>query len=427
MERANKYKLDKKTLDRIQAGHQAILDELKPSQAQLDHGLGLHYDSYVADVQGGIAANSPMGFRADRYLADMVRIRKELQAQKLSPAEQAERMKTAQWKWKTFESAFDPQWIETSRALWDITGVHMGLEDVAHPNENTLETALEHLARSNFVYDRRKDLIKVGGYDDIERGRREGKPCIVLALAGVGCFAEAADPLTRLDLFYALGVRMSQLTYIQKNALCCSWLQGDDTGLTPMGAKVVKRMNELGVMVDVAHCGHRSAMDVVAASSEPVLISHTACKSVYDDASNTEYLKRVLQQAYAQGVAKPACTGSRNAADELMRTVAAKDGLIAFYSIDCVIGPGPELFSTFFRHVEHAISVAGIDHVGIGTDRAYFPTWPPRSLDWTNWPYFTVGLVCRGIPDNDIRKIIGGNYLRYTRQILSKQPWGTLM
>ena len=89
------------------------------------------------------------------------------------------------------------------------------------PEENTFAAALDRVSRINFVYDRRDDLMRVSGVEDIEKGLRSGKPSVMFHLAGVGCFAEAKNPLTNLDLFYALGVRMSQLTYIQDNALCC--------------------------------------------------------------------------------------------------------------------------------------------------------------------------------------------------------------
>jgi membrane dipeptidase len=328
---------------------------------------------------------------------------------------------------RPFESAHDPQWIAESSALYQLTGVQLGLEDVAHPDDNTFEKALELLARSSYVYQRRHDLIHVAGFDDILRARESGRPCTIQHLAAVGCFADADDPIRNLDLFFALGVRMSQLTYFQQNRLCCSWCQQEDTGLTELGKQVVHRMNELGVMVDVAHCGHSSAMETVEASSEPVLISHTGCKAVYDDATNEQYLNAVFAQPYARGVPRPEKTGSRNAEDELLRAVAAKGGVAAFYTIGYVLGTGPELFDLWYRHLNHAIGVAGIDHVAIGTDRTFLPGWKPSPLVWTNWPYLTVGLVCRGHSDEEIRKILGANYLRYAERVLSKKPWGELM
>jgi len=427
LQRAAKFRLRPKMVQRIEASHRAILDELKPTRQQIEHGLELHYNSFVADVQGNVPVVTAGGISSDRMQAELVKVREQLQAQKLEPKELNRRLSDEHRRRRVFETAFDPQWIEESRALYAITGVQLGLEDMAHPGENTFEAALDHIIRANFVYEHRHDLIRVSNAQDIARGRREGKPCTVFHLAGVGGFAEAADPLRNLDFFYALGIRMCQFTYIQKNKLCCSWMQGDDTGLTALGRQVVRRMNELGIMADIAHCGLRSSLDIVAASAEPVLVSHTGCKSVYDDASNPEYLKQVFAQAYAQGIEPPKKTGSRNADDEILCAVAKRDGLVAIYTIPYVLGAGAESFGTWFRHLEHAIKVAGMDHVGIGTDRTFFPSWKPGPLDWINWPYVTVGLVCRGLSDADIRKIIGGNYLRFTERVLSKQPWGPLM
>ena len=414
-DRAAQYTIRPEIRQRIDAGHQAILDELKPTKAQLDRGLELHYNSFVADAQGNISPTSPHAFKSDRMAAHLG----EAKAGR-SPAELGEVHRRC----RTFESAFDPQWIEESRALYAIAGVDLGLEDVAHPNENTFETALEHVTRCNFTYDQRDDLIHAASVGSIQRGRKEGKPCSIWHLAGVGCFAEADDPLRNLDLFFGLGVRMFQMTYIQANTLCCSWLQGDDTGLTPLGERVVKRLNELGGMVDLAHCGDRSAMEIIETSDEPVLISHTGCRSVHDDTTNETYLNAVLAQAYAQGVPRPKTTGSRNVSDGIMKAVADKGGIVALYVMHQLLGTGPASFETWFRHLEHAIDVVGIDHVAIGTDYSFFPSWEAHALDWTNWPYFTVGLVCKGLSDDDIQKVVGLNYLGHIERVMAKRPWG---
>ncbi len=426
-ERARDFRVRHETLERIRAGHQVILDEIKPTKAQINRGLELHYNSFVADVQGSVQMSSTHGIRGDRLQADLEPIRKELSQQNLDPDEFQRRVDAIHFNWKTFESAFDEQWIEESKALYQIAGVDLGVSDVAGPEENTFAAALNRVSRINFVYERRNDLMRVAGVEDIERGIRSGKPSVLFHLAGVGCFAETEDPLGNLDLFYALGVRMSQLTYIQDNGLCCSYLQEHDTGLTPLGKQVVRRMNELGIMVDLAHSGEQSSFDIIEASTEPVMISHTGCRTIYDDSTNRGYLEKVFAQPYASGLTQPSKPGSRNASDESLRTVAEKGGLVAMYSIDYMLGTGPESFHAWYRHLEHAIGVAGIDHVAIGTDRTFFPGWQPGPLDWTNWPYWTVGLVCKGHSDAEIQKIIGGNFLRYARKVLDKRPWGAFM
>lgn len=413
--RAQQYTLRPATWQRIEAGHQVIIDELKPTKEQLDHGLALHYSSHVADAQGNISPTSAMALSSDAMAAELAR-----RAADLAPAELAECHRRC----RPFESAFDPQWIEESRALYDIAGIDVGLEDISHPDENTMPATLEHLACCHLVYGQRDDLIHVRKPADIDRGRRENKPCSVWHSAAAGAYAEAEDPLRNLDILFGLGVRMFQITYIQKNRLCCSWLQGDDTGLTEQGRAVVRRLNELGGMVDLAHCGDRSALEIIEASSEPVMISHTGCRAVYDDASEPTYLNAILEQPYARGVPRPERTGSRNASDEVIRAVADRGGVIGIYVLGYVLGQEPAPFDLWFRHIEHAIEVAGIDHVVVGSDMSFFPTWAPMAMDWTNWPYWTVGMVCRGMSDDDIRKVIGGNYLRHLRHVLDKQPWG---
>ncbi len=427
IERARSFRVRPQTLERIVAGREAFLAEMKPTKAQIARGLELHFDRFVADVQGSVQVSYIGGLQSDQMREQLRPHRNRLQEEGLEGRELARELGKIHFKHKPFESTFDRQWIEESKAIYAMTHVQMGTEDVAGPNENRFESALDRLARIDFVYQQRPDLIRVSGPADMERARREKLPSTIYHLAGVGCFAEAEDPIARLDLFHAVGVRMSQLTYIQDNKVCCSWMQENDTGLKPLGRQVVGRMNQLGMMVDLAHAGERSSLEVVEASLSPVMISHTACSSIYEDTDNAEYVKRVMAQPYAKGVAYPKKTGRRNATDELIRAVAKRNGLVAIYTIDFVLGTGPESFRTWYRHLEHAIEVAGIDHVGIGADRTYIPGWRPGPLDWTNWPYWTVGLVCQGHSDDDIRKIIGGNYRRFASEILDAQPTGSFM
>ena len=413
--------------DRIAAGRRAILDELGPSKAQIEHGLELHADAFVADVQGGVPVTLPVGIAMDRLQVDVDRLCRESTELGLTPDRANDWVKTQWRRLKTFESAFDPQWRELVRELYAIAGVNLASEDMSGPDENSLDAALEHIVRSNFVYEQTDEVVRVGRVSDIDRAHAAGKPAVLYHMAGVGGFAEAEEPIPRLDLFFGLGVRMMHLTYNRRNQLCSSWMQGDDDGgLTGVGWQAVQRMNALGVLVDIAHCGDRSALEVIEASDDPVLLSHTACRAVYDDVSNSTYVDAVMRQPYADGVARPTSPGSRNAGDDILRALGAHGGVAAFYTINYVIGQGDhaDTFDCYAQHLEHAVDTAGVDHVAIGTDRTYFPQWPPTSMDWTNWPYWTVGLVCRGWSDDQIRRVIGANFLRVAQRVLDKQPWG---
>jgi membrane dipeptidase len=424
VDRIEGFNVRHRVLERIRKGHQAFLDEVRPSRQQLEHGLELHYDSFVGDVQGTLSTTYIAGLIGDRLEKDIGTIQKKFAELEEESIEARRKSNEEIYRWKIFESASDPQWIEESRALLQLAGVQLGTIDVAGPEENSFDKALHRLARNSFVHEHRDDLIRVTKAADIERGQREGQHCVIFHLAGVGCFAEAEDPLRNLDLFHALGVRMSQLTYIQKNALCCSWFQDQDSGLTPLGKQAVQRMNELGMMVDLAHTGDQSSADIIAASDEPVMFSHTGCRAIYDDSGDTGYIDAVMRQPYSRGTQRPAKLNPRNASDEQITAVGRQGGLVAFYTIAYMLGTGPESFDVWYRHLEHAIELAGIDHVAIGQDRTYIPSWEPGPLDWTNWPLVTVGLVCKGLSDEEIRKVIGANYKRHAMTILDKQPWG---
>jgi len=171
LESSLKFRLRNKTLERIRAGYQVILDELKPTKAQIERGLEIHFNSYVADVQGAMSVSYIGGISGNRLQNDLQRLRKNLEKQKLSQQDYRQRLAEIHWKWKTFESAFDPQWVEESRALYDIAGVHLVADEAAGPSENTFEDALERIARNNFIYERRDDLIRVSGVEDIKKGR----------------------------------------------------------------------------------------------------------------------------------------------------------------------------------------------------------------------------------------------------------------
>ena len=90
------------------------------------------------------------------------------------------------------------------------------------------------------------------------------------------------------------------------------------------------------------------------------------------------------------------------------------------------LSPDPDSkfsFNAWFPHLEHAHQGGGHRPRGIPSDVTFMPDDPPRPMSWSNWPYFTVGLVCRGLSDAEIRKIIGGNFLRLAKQVLDKRPW----
>jgi membrane dipeptidase len=154
--------------------------------------------------------------------------------------------------------------------------------------------------------------------------------------------------VARLDLFHDFGVRIIQLTYNQRNDLGDGCLEPGNAGLSRFGNDTVARMNEIGILVDLSHCGQRTTADAIRAAAEPVAITHSGCDTVY---------------------AHP-----RNKRDEELRALADRGGVVGIYMMPFLNAQGPPRLEHFVRHLEHAINVCGEEHVGVGSDNSITPT-----------------------------------------------------
>ncbi len=220
----------------------------------------------------------------------------------------------------------------------------------------------------------------------------------------------------------ALGVRIVQLTYNTRNLLGDGCLERTNAGLSNFGIDVVSRMNELGMLVDVSHCGEATTLDGITHSSRPVAITHAGCRVVYDH--------------------------PRNKTDAALRALAERGGVIGIYQINPYLGPNERnTLEHYLAHLDHAINVAGVEHVGIGSDREYrtIPDTPaekqklvdelsrlrPGTTATVRWPFFLTelnhprrmrtiadALARRGRSSSDIEKIMGGNFLRLFRETI---------
>ena len=409
------HRLRKKLAERVQAGRQIILEELKPTKAQLEHGLELHYDSYVADMMGAVYVAAAIGQPGDRLEQELAQLRQKAAEQGADEAEIARRVRAAWRASKPFESAFDSQWQEDCKALYALAGLDLAVEDNA--GHYTFEGNLRWMASSNLVYANMDNVVRIARAEDLSRARSQEKLGVISQLQGVDFLWAPGRSVQNLDLFYGLGVRMAQLTHGRSNAVGTDAYQlaHRDRGLTHEGKELIRRMNQLGVILDLSHAADRTAMEAIEASQEPVVNSHTACEVLYDD----------LDQ--------------RNMDDDHFRAVARTGGVVGIYIVSHrLVDQGSTQFSSrwnsnpsrsatfqeFFGHLEHALKITGPDHVGIGTDRTYLPNWSPRATEWSNWPYWTVGMVCRGFSDDEIRNILGLNFLRVAERVLDQRPWG---
>jgi membrane dipeptidase len=243
--------------------------------------------------------------------------------------------------------------------------------------------------------------------------------------------------ITLVDYFYRRGVRYITLAHTADNDICDSSTDRrdpEDRGLSDWGRQVVRRMNELGIMVDVSHISDRSFFDVLNLSAAPVLASHSCARAIADNPRNLSdemllALKKndgVIQLCILDAYVKkpPENVERQKALDELQKKEEALGGWDNISDADAkkklereYYGilrrfPGPPAYvKDAVDHIDHIVRLIGIDHVGIGTDFDGGGGLADCS-DVTQLKNITIELVRRGYSEKDIAKIWGGNALR---------------
>ena len=277
--------------------------------------------------------------------------------------------------------------------------------------------------------------------DDILAAHQAGKFGVLMGIEG-GHSIE--DSLALLRDYYRLGVRYMTLTWSNTNAWADSSGDIDDptvahhNGLTPFGKQVVAEMNRLGMLVDISHVSDKTFWDVIATTRTPIIASHSSARALTHSARNMtdEMLQAVAKNNGVVMVnffpafidehwrqAWSAQAPERKKAQEALAAEYKAKGLPVPYTasdkIDrefaAKIGRAP--FNSLIDHFDHVIKVAGIDHVGIGTDFDGIPV-PPAGIDSAaDLPKVTAALVARGYTAEDMHKLLGGNLLRVFREV----------
>ncbi len=175
---------------------------------------------------------------------------------------------------------------------------------------------------------------------DMARAKREGKMGIIFSF-------ESADmlegKLERIELFRNLGIRVMQLSYNRKSPFAAGVMEPNGGGLTPLGQEAVKKMNTLGITIDVSHANAQTTADVMTASSKPMIMSHAGCAAVHPH--------------------------PRNKTDDQLRALANKGGVVGIYDLPYLAAsPKQPTVDDYMAHMEHALKVAGEEHVGVGSD-----------------------------------------------------------
>jgi membrane dipeptidase len=316
------------------------------------------------------------------------------------------------------------------RDLWRCSGVTVACGTYTGSNRlsDSFEASVRAIAQAYaFIGALEGDLAPVRTAADIERVHATGKHGLILDFQNTTPFGD--DP-SRVALFYNLGIRMVQLTYNLQNLVgdgCTEMYQG---GLTYYGREIVRILNELCILIDISHCSEQVGWDALETSSAPIVVSHSASKTIaYHD---------------------------RGKSDKLAKAVADRGGYFGVAVIPGFISNRPNAtLDDLCRHVEHLARTIGIDHVGIGTDKAgppsartgsmiEFPdamrTQRSSAFDWVgfrleehrltsdyaiegyqsfaDWPNLTVALARWGFNEEELRKLLGLNFLRVFREVV---------
>ena len=282
----------------------------------------------------------------------------------------------------------------------------------------SFEDTLKHIALWQRKFDSLDYLVKATSFKDIEQAKAQGKRAIIMGFQDSEYFGRDVD---RLQLFYDLGIRIIQLTYNTRNLIGSGCTERADGGLSLFGVEVVKRMNQLGILVDVSHCGYQTTMDGIEVSSSPVAVTHSFSRKLHDH--------------------------DRGKTDEQIQALAAKNGYFGVLTVPFFLSDLSQKEATLndvLEHIDHVAGIMGIDKVGIGTDnpgpvleplvtklkelsvamgfRKEHQVIPDAVLqgyrDRREWPNITRGLVSRGYTDAEIKGILGGNFLRLFKEVV---------
>ena len=258
--------------------------------------------------------------------------------------------------------------------------------------------------------------------DDVRRITRGGGAAILLGLEGGHALAGDVDVLRDLA---ARGVRYVTLTHTNTNRLAdSSQDEPRHGGLSPLGEAMVREMNRLGVLPDVSHVSDSTLADVLRVSQGPVLASHSSARALVANPRNlTDDQMRgiartggvVMINAYSPMVNGRLTEEVMDAAMERLRTRHGGDlGQLwrAIAEEQRARGIPEATLDDVLDHIEHAVEIAGADHVGLGTDFDGVPQLPAGFGDVTRLPWVTYGLLRRGMPEADVRKVLGANALR---------------
>ena len=287
-----------------------------------------------------------------------------------------------------------------------ITGFH---NSIGTGGPAAFEQTLEFIAGWEGFVGRNDHLFSLVGTEaDIDRAKSQRKAAVIMGLQNSEHFRTPED----VKRFYQLGQRCSQLTYNSQNMLGSGSTERVDGGISDFGVQIVKAMNDVGMLVDVSHCGDRTTLDAIELSPKPIAITHSNCRAL----NNHPRLKT----------------------DEAIRKLGAKGGVMGITGVRMFLRDrDPTTVENVVDHIDYAVKLAGIEHVGVGTDSdlngyedmpadqlkqlrdSYKASYAFRDkIDTDGFDHprkifdLTEALIRRGYSDENIAAVLGGNFRR---------------
>lgn len=290
----------------------------------------------------------------------------------------------------------------------------------------TRAESLDYLTQWNrFLAHNTQWLKRIDSVADMDYVNRSGRTGVMLTYQDSRHFETLED----VNLSYSMGQRLSQLTYNYANRIGSGGFDNEDKGLTEYGHAIVKRMNEVGMAIDVSHCSDKTTLDAIEASTKPVIITHANC--------------RALNAGHP-----------RAKTDEMLKKLAAKGGIMGIAEIRFMVkADEPVTVEDFLNHYDYIIKLVGPEFAGIGTDfdletednpayleqrrKMFAQTDGERAkkyrmhtndqylvgIEGINHPKRTYdiveGFIRRNYSDETIRMILGGNVVRALKEVFS--------
>lgn len=365
------------------------------ARAKQLHGKSIGADSHIDTLQWVIYHNADLGKRHDVYHVDIPRL---FEGGMRNP----------------YFALYVPTYYAGSEAIRKILQLRDAMQKVLDANPAKIDLALSAA--------------------DVERIQKAGKIAAVLTIESGHAID---DDLAVLRMYHRLGVRSMTLVHFRNSNWCDS---STDTprhnGLTEFGKDVVREMNRIGMIVDISHVSDKAFYDAMAVTAKPVIASHSSCRAISDFPRNMtdDMIRRVAKNGGVVGInfgggflnPQDAAAYRKRINDQgsLEPNLKGKD-LDEFARTEFIKGylkmqPTAASLDDVVKHIDHIVKIAGVDHVGIGSDYDGIGSVPKGLEDVSRMPALTAALLKKGYSESDVLKILGGNHLRVMRAVTGK-------